>query len=352
MAGLFEVSSNPSTQAAQIAVGGNLLGAGVTQAGNMLNTAYSAKKAKELYDYQTDYSKLMQRMVAAGISPAAAAQGLSGATPSMVTPSVPSAPDLSGLGSAGVTASAIPSQINSNIQEAEYKRQSAEELRQKMEWNPKLWSQQVRESESRWQNNVAQSKYYDSLKKYYDEYATNLVAFRPWELEKLKKSLLVMDSEISKNYSFGRQADSHAFLMNHQVFEQMWRNQLLSAGVNPSQSIWENIKRISIMDPAKGKVFLDNAIELVNMLDEKASENLGEHYKRNALILGGLHYANNRIGQHRLLKSQRFKNNMRGVASLMGVAGSLLSAGAGSAMAPVPSSLMDDSWYDYYDYFH
>ena len=326
------------------AYGGNLIGAGLSQLGNYINSRRSVNQAKELYDYQTDYKKLMDKMIAAGINPGAAAQGLSGATPSMAVPSTPSSPDTSSLGLQAAQIGAIPSEVQGRLAEAEYKKSQAEETYQRMNFNPGLWSSQIVETWSRWKNNIEQSKYYSSLRGYYDELKTNLVRFRPWELAKLQKSLAVMDSEISKNYSIGRQADSHSFFIEQQSFEQMWRNQLLSAGVNPSMPIWENIKRICLLNPDKGRVFLENATDLVRMLDDKAKENLGENYKRNALIVGGLHYLNNRLGQHNTAKTARFRNLAVGVGSLIPLTGGLGSAGI--PIAPYVNNwhVNDNSW--------
>lgn len=266
-----------------------------------LSAHLALNRSKKLYDYQTDYKKLMDKMLEAGITPSAAAQGLSGATPSMQSVSAQAPPKLDNLGTAASEASAVPSQIQSNVAIADYNKSLRDKTLQEIEWRPRIWRADIRKSFSEFMSNVAQSKYFNSLRGYYDEMKETVVQRRPWEIKGLKRGLVLANAQIDELRSRKRLNDSqteynytNAFNQGQQGFEMMWRNNLLAHGWNPNGAPWQNLTRVAFTNPKMAQEFLANGIQFLDILDNKAKEGLGEHYKRN-IMLG--------IGAYKGLKS-------------------------------------------------
>lgn len=328
---------------------------------NWFSQRRQVNQAKELWDYQTDYKRIYEKMREAGVNPGAALQGISGAAPSasMALPSSVQT-DFGNVGQILNEDLTRPSVIASNQASAAASEAAAEESEsrkllnyQQMTWNPRRWSADIRKIQSEIGVNQANARYLGEL-------ATTVEQKRPWEIKTLKYGLTLARAQVSELMSRSRfnraaalnqanQADYWSYKAeseSYDVFQHKWNAALIQGDWNPSQPLWQNLGRVAFTNPARAEQFIDNGIDFLDRLDNKAKESFGKHYKRNAAIILGTRYLNDRIGEHRTKKMKR------GLMTLDFVKGLLPITSFGGSPVPavsgVPLSDYED-WFDYYD---
>lgn len=325
---------------------------------NWLNQRRQVNQAKELWDYQTDYKHIYDKMREAGVNPGAALQGISGAAPSasMTLPSSVQT-DFGNVGSVLNEDLTRPSVIASNQASAAASEAAAEESEsrkllnyQQMSWNPRRWSADIRKIQSEIGVNKANARYLGEL-------ATTVEQKRPWEIKTMKYGLTLARAQVSELMSRSRynraaalnqqnQADYWSYKADSEsfdVFQHKWNASLVQGDWNPSQPLWQNLGRVAFTNPQRAVEFIDNGIDFLDRLDNKAKEKFGKHYKRNAAILIGTKYLNDRIGEHKTKRGRRINTNINSVMRLVPVVGSF----GGSSVPSVFSG--DDDWFDFYD---
>lgn len=289
--------------------------------------------AREQYDNFINYSHRV------GATPASIAQGMthSGAAS---TPTVSAAgspyPDFGSSLSSGVSAAASQrSATAGNITAG-----SEKEINDmKLTFEPAKYYADVQNALSQSLNQFKQSLYYGSLKEHYDELNKDLRNLRPWKLAQAQQTFLnlaatydniVQDtatkkSEEDRNYAQGEDFRTHAnvnraeegriyqdtYNMQLDQYKKQWEISLLAQGINPNQPFFENLKRWIFTDPAKFKACMSFLTQTIQSLDNKLQENLGEHYKRNALLgFAAYKYLQHRSGVKREQR-QMFGNIVR-----------------------------------------
>lgn len=302
---------------------------------------------RQLYNQQTNYPELMEKMRAAGISPAAAAQGISGSPGN-------SMPSFSGSGSMGladvISAHASQREAETNKERADIQNQFD---KLKMFWQPKLWRSEVNESYSRLMKNASESKYFKELGAYYKESKDALHELRPWNLNQAIQTLSNLEatyneiiSRINKNKQDTRTSSamegyyntlsdktfSEKLNIDLQGFQQMWVNDLLSVGINPNQPFYENLKRLMFTQPEKFNTVLSDFVGSLNHLDNLFKQKLGTHYKRNLAIGAGLMYLQGRHLKNNNLRSATFRNVLSGIGSVIPFTGGTSSVGSSVPM--------------------
>lgn len=241
----------------------------ITAGASLLGKAVDYGFQRSLYNQQTNYPELFRKMTAAGISPAAAAQGISG----HVGNSVPSfsgsgAMDLSSL----ISAKSQAREAENNASRIDVENQYD---KMKMVYEPSLWFSQIDEAYSRIEKNAAESKYFGELKNYYYQSKEALKELRPWNLNQAIlncQNLLATYDEIksrtAKNYS-------EKFNLDQEGFVTMWENSLRAAGFNPNDSFFENVLRLASSDPKKFKEIMENFQHTLVYLDNALKSQFG-----------------------------------------------------------------------------
>ena len=261
---------------------------------------------KEQYQNYIDYAHKV------GATPAAIAQGITHAgASSMPTASAAGnpVPDLGGSLASGISSAASQrSATASNISAG-----SEKEINDmKLTFEPAKYYADVQNALSQSLNQFKQSLYYGSLKEHYDELNKDLRNLRPWKLAQAQQTFLnltatydniVQDtatkkSEESRNYAQGEDLRTHAnvnraeegrilqdtYNMQLDQYKKQWEIDLLGQGINVNQPFFENLKRWIFTDPARFKACMGFLTQTIQSLDNKLQDNLGEHYKRNALL--------------------------------------------------------------------
>lgn len=313
-----------------------------------MNDELSLNRQKRLYDYQNDPSLVTQRMQAAGISPAAAAQGISGAAGG----SMPT-----------VNSSYTPSDIASNIRERENVQSQINQReienqfqRMKMFWEPKKYQADITKA-------FADANLQGGLLSYYKELEKDVREKRPWQISTMYHGLQKMSAEIDelvarqKLYQHqGRYFDAAATNQYSQSFESNWKtenymqdyiakswaNDLRQSGFDPNASFWENMKREAAIHPENLQSFLNSAVTSLGKLDNQLKTSLGENYKRNAAIGIGLHYLNNRLGQH--LNNKAYRTNLK-TGALKNLISIIVPFLGGTSSGPIGPSYASPNYY-------
>lgn len=302
MAGLLEsFNSLPSgAQAGAISAAGNLVGSGLSFLAQRSLNRQSLGLSKELYDYQTDYSNIMQKMIKAGISPAAAAQGVSGSPGSSVSMSGGSAPDLSQLGSNAMRDSLVPSEQQKNESDAEKASADAEKIRVETSWLPPQYQAMFDEISSRIRKNNSEIRLNHSLASMYDESVADLRLLRPWKLAQAKQTFLNLGQEYNEIQSrinvnralsglYKTQSGYYGNL-SKQVVKENYRldfeNGARRCGFDPNKGVWDNLGRMSITNPRQFRGWLGAFNSTINAVDDECQFLFGKHYKRNAGLIG------------------------------------------------------------------
>ena len=243
--------------------------AAISAGASMIGKAVDYGFQRSLYNQQTNYPELMRKMTAAGISPAAAAQGISGS----VGNSVPSfsgsgAMDLSSL----ISAKSQALEAENNASRIDVENQYD---KMKMLYEPSVWFSQIEEAYSRIEKNASESAYFGSLKEYYNESKEALKELRPWNLnqailncQNLLATYDEINSRTAKNYSEKLNLDQQGFVT-------MWENSLRAAGFNPNDSFFENVLRLASSDPKKFKQVMEDFQHTLVYLDNSLKEQFG-----------------------------------------------------------------------------
>lgn len=314
----------------------SLIGSVVTGVGNLISQRHAANLSKELYDYQTDYGKLMARMTQAGINPGAAAQGLSGSTPSMPSQSGMPFPDLSGLGQLSLNAAANPSVIAKNEADALVNKARVAEIGQMVDWNPRRWQAEIDLAKK-------QADLFGSNASYYDELTDSVRQKRPWEIGQLQRGLQVMAAQISSYLASAsmmeKQGEYYGELASGQkkinfinkIKASFWRD-----GINPDEPPLRSLFRLSIKNPKAAEGIINKELQFLGILDGKISESLGKNWKKYAIGAVAMHYLNNRMGEHASKKAARNADRMRTLMGLISVAGSIGTGSPAPAMLTAP----------------
>lgn len=314
----------------------SLIGSVVTGIGNLISQRHAANLSKELYDYQTDYGKLMSRMTAAGINPGAAAQGLSGSTPSMPSQSGMAFPDLSGLGQLSLNASANPSVIAKNEADALMSKARVAEIGQMIDWNPRRWQAEI-------DNAKKQADMFGSNAAYYDELTTSVRQKRPWEISQLQLGLQVMSAQISNFIASAEMMEKQGEYYGELAIGQkkinfinkikasFWRD-----GINPDEPPLRSLFRLTMKNPKAAESIIGKELQFLGILDGKISESLGKNWKKYAVGGVAMHYINNRIGEHKSKKAARNLDRMRTMMGLISIAGSVGTGSPAPAMLTAP----------------
>lgn len=305
---------------------------------------------KEQYQNYIDYAHKV------GATPASIAQGITHAgAASMPTVSASGnpVPDIGGSLASGISSAASQrSATASNISAI-----SDKEINDmKLTFEPAKYYADVQNALSQSLNQFKQSLYYGSLKEHYDELNKDLRNLRPWKLAQAQQTFLnltatydniVQDtatkkSEESRNYAQEEDFRTHAnvnraeegriyqdtYNMQLDQYSKQWEIGLLAQGINVKQPFFENLKRWMFTDPERFKACMGFLTQTIQSLDNKLQENLGEHYKRNALLgFAAYKYLQHRSG----VKSQQrqmFGNIVRSALPLV------ISAATGSP-API-----------------
>lgn len=286
-------------------IGANLISEGINLSSDYLRSRIGVGQSKELYDYQTDYSKLMDRMANAGINPAAAAQGLSGASPSMVSPSVPGSGALPPAGHTLMEAQRNPSIIAKNEADASKSTSEAQEATtrswlnvQNLFWNPKRWRAEIDLAGSSIKVNESNAGYLDELK-------NSVVQKRPYEIANLQAGLQVAYAQVSELLSRSGLNKSMSKFYKWQSFRPYWESIGLQHGWDITQPFWRNITNLAYTNPHKCLKVIEMSSKYLSTLDGFAQQRFGKNYKRNVRNALLLYYANQRLGEHNSKKAMR-----------------------------------------------
>lgn len=283
----------------------NVIGEGIKLGGDYLRGRLAVRNSKELYDYQTDYSKLFQKMVAAGINPAAAAQGLSGVSPSMVSMSAVGQTDLPAFQQTALETERNPSIIARNEAEAARSSNEAQESTtrswlniQNLFWNPKRWQSEIDLAKSHIKVNESNSIYLNEL-------SESLIQKRPYEIAQLQSGLQVAYAQVTELLSRSKLNNSMSKYYKWQSFRPYWESIGLQHGWDITQPFWRNLTNLAFTNPKKALNVIQMSSKYLSTLDSYAQQRFGKNYKRNARNALLLHYANNRLGEHNSKKAMR-----------------------------------------------
>lgn len=320
----------------ELAAAGIAAGASVANSGiNLLFNERYQRQQKELLANQYDeFIKQSQRV---GATPSAIAAGLTGAGASS-TPSVSAPNQTSDI---GANAASIYGAYN----DAKLKESERDINRMRLLFEPKKYFADIQKTFSDVYRNYSEGKYFKALKSYYGELEDSLVQKRPWEIMSLKGGLvkilaeydkILQDTKTSKALESKYYQDvqtgksqagyydaaaenqwSESMNKNLESFKIMFENQLRAAGWNPSDNLWGNVSRLSVTNPPAFKEFMDNTVNTLNVLDDKLQENLGEHYKRNAVIGAGLARYLLNTQNRRNGRNHRINNTLRTAISII-----------------------------------
>lgn len=330
----------------------SVVGSGISAAGGLLGQMYASSQQKSLLDAQ--YRSYVENARRVGASPASIAQGLTGAGPASV-PSVSQGPAMPDFGSNMVQGQAVES-------ENQERAINVEEMKQRMLWNPVRWSHDVRKIAADTVNSLAQGEFHQANKRYILALADQTEKSTPWMVKRLVQGLLNdmayydqilatthnqeaqagYHEELAKNQPFVREniawdtsnKQVQNKLLRQDLFKARFENTFRRGGIDPSLPPIQNLFNLGATNPTRFKSVIDNYLRILRTADEAAKRQLGEHYKRNLLMLyfgaKGVRYANG-------LMERRFDQALRLAPSAMmlfgGPAGLALGA-ASTIMSP------------------
>lgn len=308
---------------------------------NIASSIVQNQLQKNLLEFQ--YSSYLKNMRAQGATPTSIIAGMSGTSVNSTPTASTGGNPFSDLGQTLIGAQ--------NAQTNENKADSDIEInRMRLRFEPKKYFADIEKALSESFKNTMEGFTSKSLRQLYDEQRDVLQQTKPWNLARLKQGLLndiayfdEIQSNIKKNasesyrnyqqgYEAGTQGDlnkqfgfesvarenyynamtdesykrGESILLDN--FQRRWRNTLLESGIDPNSSFSQNMLRLSVTDPKKFNEVSSNFVRSVGILDDKLKESLGDNYKRNIALGIGLHYLNNRLGEHNSKQSQRFHN--------------------------------------------
>ena len=341
---------------------GALAATAVTGLGNIIGNSIAYQRQKDLA--RENYRAYISASKRVGATPAAIAQGLTGNGPAGV-PAVSTSnnpmPDLGSTMNSAVAATAQQEQAQAALTNAETERQLA---LMRLRFEPQKYFADIKKSLSEAFENSKNAFLHGSMSKYYDELTKDVQQVRPWKIAGLRQSLIndmamfdkiLQDTATSKAqernfnagaYELSTRGDlnvankelSYTNAYNQQLasFRTMWENSLLSYGIDPTKSFWENTARLMTTEPKLFKQRMTMFIGALNTIDGRIQENLGADYKQKIAAGYGLYKLN-----------QIHQKNANARAYRFGVLGNTISSFipfAGGSMPAVPESSGVDWW--------
>lgn len=341
---------------------GSGVGTAVSSGANILNNYLAYRWQKKLNRQR--YQDMLDYASQYGATPTAKIQGITGsAGGSMPTVSTSNNPvgDLgqSYLGAVQATAAqrqagAAESASDAALTNAETERQIA---LMRLKFEPGKYLADIRKALSDVYANNASA--FSSLHqgRYFAELANDLVQVRPWKIASMRQGLLndiatydkiLQDIKTGKAQeqmykSSANELDTRsdvnkgsAKFLYYQTKNEALRgvqlqfeNDLRKYGIDPNKGFWENTFRLMYTDPKTFKQRTDCFVEALNIIDGRLQDNLGEHYKRTAILGYGLYKLNDIHQKNANARSYRFKNGIDVISSLIG-------AGIGSPRYSAP----------------
>lgn len=344
----------------------SVVGSGITAAGNLFGQMFASSQQKALLDAQ--YRAYIENARRVGASPASIAQGLTGAGPASV-PSVSQGPSMPDFGSNMVQGQAVES-------ESEQRNIQNQEIQQRMLWNPVRWSHDVRKIAADTVNSLAQSEFHQANKRYILALADQTEKSTPWLVKRLEQGLLndmayydqILASthnqeaqagyheELAKNQPYVRQnlvadtqnkdADTQNKLVENKILRQdlfraRFENTFRRGGIDPSLPPIQNLFNLASTNPTQFKGVIDNYLRILRTADQAAQKQLGEHYKRNLLMM---YYGAKGVNHGYNLMERRLDQGLRvlpfaaavfgGPAGALGAASTLMSPATVPFMGP------------------
>lgn len=306
------------------------------------------------------YNDFISAAQSVGATPTSIIQGITGTAGGSVAPAPNSMPDLGTTLNQSVSADAAQKQSEAAKEEAAAASVRAETDRQlglmRLKFEPKKYFADIQKALSESFKNTKEAFLHGSMKKYYDELTIDIQKVRPWKIAGLAQGLLndmatynkiVQETRTSKAqegyfnaaaYQATTQGDlnkaytdlTYSQSLNESLrgFRLQWENTLLSHGIDPTKSFWENTARLMYTNPQLFNKRMDMFVGSLNSIDSRLQENLGEHYKRNIAIGIGAYQFNKIHQQNANNRSMRFRDVTSGIGSLIPFAG-------GSTPAPI-----------------
>lgn len=363
MPGLSNVSSE--VQTAAVSGGAGILGTTISAIANARENRKAFERQKELN--KQNYEDYINYARSLGATPSSIIQGLThGSQGSMPTVSAGGnpVPDLGQSFSSGVSAAAAAEQAHAANTSADSQR-DINLMRLKFE--PQKYFADIRKSLSEAFRNTKEAFLHGSMKQYYDELTTDIQKVRPWKIAGLRQGLLndmakfdqiVQDTKTSKaqegyfksaayeaqtrgdmNISQKELNYGQLFNVNLEGYRLQFENTLRAYGIDPNKRFWDNTFNLMSYDPDLFKRRMDMFLTALNTIDNRIQDNLGEHYKRNIAIAGGLYKLNQIHQSNANARSYRGKNALQGISALIPFIGGTPS---------VEYALPNDDWFDFY----
>lgn len=302
---------------------GAVTGSVVTGVGNIIGNEIAYQRQKDLA--RENYRAYISAAKHVGATPAAIAQGLTGNGPAGVPVASTSnnpIPDIGSTFNSSVAAHAEEEKAAAAQTNAETERQLA---LMRLRFEPAKYFADIKKALAEAFMNTKNAFLHGSMKQYYDELTKDVQQVRPWKIAGLKAGLLkdmatynniLMDTELKKSQKGYYQSAAHELdtrsdlnvantsltynsSLNESLrgFRLQWENTLLSYGIDPSRSFWENTGRLMMSDPKLFKARMNMFISGLNAIDNRIQDNLGASYKEKIAAGYGL-YKLNQIHQH------------------------------------------------------
>ena len=299
-------------------LGASIAASAVSGLGNIIGNHVAYQRQRDLA--RENYRAYIHAAKLVGATPAAIAQGLTGngaaGVPSLSTSNNPM-PDLGSTMNSAVTANAEQGKATAALTNAETERQLA---LMRLRFEPQKYFADIRKALADAFQSTKQAFLHGSMTKYYDELTKDVQNVRPWKIAGLRQSLIndmatfdkiLQDTATSKAqernlyagaYELQTRGDlniankeltyTNAYNQQLASFRTMWENSLLSFGIDPTKSFWENTARLMTTEPKLFKQRMNMFIGALNTIDSRLQLNLGEHYKRNIGLGYGLYKLN------------------------------------------------------------
>lgn len=363
MSGLSDVSSEVRTAA--VSGGAGVLGTTISAIANARENRKAFERQKELN--KQNYEDYINYARSLGATPSSIIQGLThgsqGSMPSVSAGGNP-VPDLGQSFSSGVSAAAAADQAHAANTSADSQR-DINLMRLKFE--PQMYFANICKSLSEAFRNTKEAFLHGSMKQYYDELTTDIMKVRPWKLAGLRQGLLndmakffqiVQETKTSKSqegyyksaaYELQTRGDlnisqkelnyGQLFNVNLEGFRLQFENTLRAYGIDPNKRFWDNTFNLMSYNPDLFKRRMDMFLSALNTIDNRIQDSLGQHYKRNIAIAGGLYKLNQIHQSNANARSYRGKNALQGISALIPFIGGTPS---------VDYALPNDDWFDFY----
>ena len=330
-------------QTAAASGGAGILGATISAIANHRENRLAFERQKELN--KQNYEDYINYAHSLGATPSSIIQGLThgsqGSMPTVSSGGNP-VPDLGESFSSGVSAAAAAEQAHAANTSANSQRDIN---LMRLQFEPHKYFADIQKSLSEAFKNTKEAFLHGSMKQYYDELTTDIQKVRPWKLAGLRQGLLndmakfdqiVQDTRTSKaqegyfkssayeaqtrgdmNISQKELNYGHLFNINLEGYRLQFENTLRSYGIDPNKRFWDNTLNLMQYNPDLFKRRMDMFLSALNSVDNKIQDSLGEHYKRNIAIAGGLYELNKIHQANANARSLRNKNALQGVSALI-----------------------------------